>query len=298
MKKVLGFLILSVALVVSGCNLMDSLFFKADSVEPKDLATYDGTLPQDKDTTMSVVGESVGEALASGFLNIMDKSEWDGFIKTLDNNYPALKAVTKGMLNASLPLSKDISFSGDRDASDGNLDFTVAIKDEKVNGDVSGDFTVDSLNLKLKAETDDPDTPTKAEWDFNTDAKVTMDNFANSSSYTINKGLINFKAKGNGKATFDSSQEVDTISYYLAMDLKAGFSVSGGEGKSGKFIVDFNYVDNNSLSQDELENPDKLVQNMTLSLVVKVYDNNNNLVKTYTYTQDDLKDELDAMSQQ
>ncbi len=294
MKKIFGLLVLSVVLVVSGCSLMDSLFFKADSVEPKELSSYDGTLPEDKETAMNVVGESVGEAIASGFQGILSSEQWNDFAKTLSKNYPVLNAVGKGFLGTPSLSSKTITYSGDRDTSDGNVDFSIAITDESVKGTASGTLVVEDLGLKLKGGVDDPDNPTKGDWDFSTNAKITMDDYANSSDYTINEGLINLRAKGNGNVTFDNSEEIDTIKYYLAMDLKAGFSISGGNGKSGKFIIEFNYVDNKSLTQDELEDPDKLVQNVTLSLVVKVYDNDNKLVKTYTYTEDDLKDELNT----
>ncbi len=62
--------------------------------------------------------------------------------------------------------------------------------------------------------------------------------------------------------------------------------------KSGKFIIEFNYVNNNSLTKDELDNPDKLMENMKLSLVIKVYNNENKLVNTYKYDENDLKNSI------
>ena len=297
MKKI--FVLFSILLLVFtffGCNLMDSLFYKTDSVEPKELSDYTGTPPADKETTMEVVGVAAGEAIVSGLQGIMSNDQWNNFSKTLGNNYPALKVLGAKFLSSSVSTaSKSISFDGDRDGDDGKVDFTISIKDESVNGQESGTITVNNLDLKLKAEVDDPDTPTKGSWDFDTSTTISLKNYADTSSYTINSGKINLKAKGNGNLTFDSQENLDTIKYYVAIDLKAGFSISGGTGKSGKFIIEFNYVDNNSLTQDDLQDTDKLLENMALTINVKVYDNNNTLVHEYKYTQDDLKDELENL---
>jgi len=295
MKKLLVlFAMALLVLVFSGCSFMDSLFYKADSVESKDLAQYTGTTPVDKSSTMDVIDGTAGDALASGFQGILNNDQWNDFSKTISNGYPDLKFIAKNILSKTETYVKKISYSGDRNGSDGNVDFKVSIKDESVDGNISGTLAVNNFDLAVKAEVDDPDTPTKGSWDFNTKGRIKIDNYSNSSSYTINSGLINFKAKGNGDLSFtvaDSVSTLDKLNYYLAVDLKAGFSVSGGDGKSGKFLIEFNYVNNNSLTKDELDNPDKLMENMK-PLVIKVYDNNNNLVNTYKYDENDLKNSI------
>ena len=298
MKKLLVlFSILLLVLAFSGCSFMDSLFFKADSVAAKDLAEFTGTTPADEDSTMNLLGEAVGDSLANGIQGIMSKEEWNNFSKTLSKNYPGLKALSSKFLSKSAAASKSITFDGDRNVDDdGKVDFTVSIKDESVPGQESGSITFSNFDLKVKAETDDPDTPTKGTWDVDTSTNIDIRNYSNDSSlYTINQGLINLKAKGNGKLAFDSQQNLSKIDYYIAIDLKAGFSISGGEEKSGKFIIEFNYVNNNSLTEDDLNSTDKLFKNLTLSITIKVYDNSNTLLHTYTYNQDDLKADLDSM---
>ncbi|NOY08466.1 MAG: hypothetical protein GXP33_06465 [Spirochaetes bacterium] len=296
MKKVFVlFTVILLLLVFSGCSFMDSLFYKTDSVESKDLTEYTGTTPADKSSAMDVIDGAAGDALASGFQGILSNDQWNNFSKTISSGYPALKIIARSILSKTEAAAKTITYSGDRDGSDGNVDFKVSITDESVKGNQTGTLTVDNFDLAVKAETDDPDTPTKGSWDFNTNGKIKIDNFSNSSAYTINDGLINFKAKGNGNLSFtvaDSVSTLDKLKYYLAIDLKAGFSVSGGDGKSGKFIIEFSYVNSNSLTKDELKDPAKLMENMTLSVVIKVYNNDNTLVHTYKYDENDLKNRI------
>lgn len=292
MKKIgIAMLIIAIAMFFNSCQLMDSLFYKTDSVSPKDLAAFTGTTPTDK-TGMENSLNPVGYAVGNGFTKFLNKPEFQKAVKYLSYNYPNLKALNNFLADKGIA-GKSISYTND--STDSSADIKVNIADETVDGPSGGTLTVKKLDLTASGDVDDPDNPTIAKGKADVDAKITIDKYADTDTgYTINAGIINLKAKGNSTINIDSQGEPSKIKYYAAIDLNAGFSISAGDGESGKFIISFNYVDSNELTQEQLSSPDpsELIKNVKLTLTIKVYDNDNNLVKTYSYDENDLADEL------
>jgi hypothetical protein len=287
-----------VLLFASGCQLFDYLFYNAPGVAPGDLAGFTGTTPANKDAALSAAGgtamSSVGGAAVAittdpGFITgaaaktiVVSPAAADLLAQI--PSFKSFSAQIQKLAGKSVTLTQTVS------SDDTNVAIHLDVKDETTNDIYSaGTMTIDWLKFDLTGSRTAVTPPYSANGSFNLDSKITMDGYQTSPAVVVNEGIVNFIAKGSLSATLDSQGKATSLNYSISASLVAGFSISGGNGNSGKFIIEAMYIDGAALTEAQLQDPATVSGSLKIDIVVRVYDNSNTLVDTYQYTQDDIQ---------
>jgi len=297
-----GLLILS----LTGCDLL----FGAKDVKARNLEPFTtGTLPGDKDETllaMTMGGAALGMAMGDFFDSDKFYNAWDS---GMEDRYPVFRTMFLPKAK-DLPTARDITVSGY--FSDNATESDVQIKDETVAGYISGLVTVKNFDGNYSASyTENADYyPTSMSVNFavNKCSILVSNDYDGDMGYVINSAEMNVDAKGEGGATItwpDVIGEEDipskvAVNYDVDIQYKGGFSMSAdaSDGYCGKFIFeiilktqeDFSY-DVETAYDDYSSGDTPSTPDLDLSVVIEVYNNNNDLIAgPFTYTQDDLID--------
>ena len=285
-----------------GCNLL----FGAKDVKARNLDPYTtGTLPGDKDEALAAASMGImtlGMAMGDFFSSDKFENAWDTGVTA---RFPVFDSMFVPPVK-TLDDARSIDIEGFE--GDTSMEATVEIKDESVSGYVSGLVTVEDLKANFAAsftENDDsyPATMT-ANFEVGKCKILVTNNYESDMGYILNSAEMNVLAKGEGGVTLtwpdvveeDIPSEV-ALNYDVDVEYKGGFSMSAdaSTGYCGKYIVeliieaveDFSYDVEEAMTDlgagDTPTTPD-----FNITILVEVYDNNDDLVISYEYTQDDL----------
>lgn len=295
-KLTILMLALLVLLTVGSCKLFDMLFYKAPGVSPKDLGSYTGTLPTNRDDTLMAIGMGGMLTMEAAFAHVLNSSAWTGAFSLTEmsafNAIPSIKLLAP-FISKVKAKSITVSQTG-FDSESLDKEFHLDIENEAV--DVvgmggTGTLTIDKCKADVTATLSASTPPFSGDGEGEADVLITASNLKASPSdtVTVNSAQVGVKAKGKMSFEADGSTGGPTsVEYNIAADAKAGFSISAGDGASGKFIIEMNYIDSGSLSESELTDPATGISNIEFTITIKVYDNNNDLAHEYELNQDDL----------
>jgi hypothetical protein len=206
------------------------------------------------------------------------------------------------------PLPAGVSFSADGSDTSGSVSATITneIFDDSDSitdswGDTYGfnnnpDMTDDNLSISLLSmsasfrEITEEAIRLSADLSTKTTAQnmnyMIDDYFEEYSDYTLDYSKLNANMKGAMLAEFGSSS--GSLVYNAAASVRAGAVVSSAEGMGGKFILSLDFRSKGSVSYSESGGVDDTSLNLTLT--IEVYNNDDELQNTYTYTANDLMD--------
>ena len=294
MKKTifrLAVMLLIALVTFVGCRgFFDMIFLHAPDVNASDLSGYNGSPPVGEVATMEALGLPVVTAMEFAVESVLTENQFGGFQQGMVILHPALALLFPSTGKASI---ETISVTDNSDSN--TIDMDISVTNETYFNPTGGSVTIENFALDLLAEVDNPNFPRSANAVMDTEAAITITSFVNP-DFTINNGIINVIARGDGSAVLDSQGTPISVDYYLAIDLSAGFSISAGTNASGKFIVELNFVDENQLTATELEQAwligdfSALEQSIDLTLTISVYDNADTLINQYVYTESTIFD--------
>ena len=272
MKKffILGLAIVAVAL--SGCELLDQLFYNADPVAPTALPAFTGEVASTKD---EIVAASTRAVVSAG-TPIMARA-LSPLMPVIRQAFPTIDLLYR----PSAASSRVITPTGELEFdANGNMNYSVVISDES--------FQLDGLVVNGTANCAvtgmvQPGDNIVASGDLDMHAVLgPMGDLAGAEGY--------LKAKGNVNASINSTNYTYTADGSMAVAFNIGVSVNATDThKGGKFIISFKLVQSLDLENVSIENASEVAQNFTLEVTVKVYDNANKLLATHVYTQADLE---------
>jgi hypothetical protein len=296
-------LALLVLLSAGSCKLFDMLFYKAPGVSPEDLGSYTGTLPTNRDDTLMAIGMGGMVTMMMVGEHVGTSSAWTGaFPPSAMSAFNAIPTVKLLAPFISKVKAKSITVSQTGFGSDSlDKEFHLDIENEAV--DVvgmggAGALTIDKCKADLSATLSASTPPFSGDGEGEADVLITGSNLKASPSDTVTVNSAQVGVKAKGKMSFEADGSIGgptSLEYNIAADAKAGFSISAGDGASGKFIIEMNYIDSGSFTKAQLTDPtgayfdpSTAVSNIEFTITIKVYDNANDLAHEYELNQDDL----------
>ncbi len=296
---VLVLIIVLLSTAFFGCDAinaaLDGAFLKATEVKAGDLASYTGT---------AISSSSSDDDVLMGFLGGMQMlSNVDPMSRALGSDYADLMYV----LDLAVP-----GFAESRSVASraGSVSYTASITDESIEGDFDitdyytygddpGDITVTKAEVTAQADVDslDPEKMEDVSAKVEADLELIFTDIIEYDTWTgtqwedpivkINEMRINANAKLEAEATIGSEGYPESVDFYVGMDLSIGFSLSA-DGYSGKYIVNLNYVDSGTVTEDDVMDGDVTGTAEDISVTIEVYNNSGTLIKSVTQSQDDM----------
>lgn len=272
----------AVMLILSGCSFAP----KAEDVSPETLGNYTGTVPSSETEAEQAFASGMGE-FSEGFNEIDTETETPRAI---------LEGFIRGLGSQAQPKKVTIDSDYNPDGTEGTV--TIDITDETVNGsDIaaggSGTMTVENLELKTTTESDfNQVTGTGSiNAELRAEGTVLFSQFDTGKGYEITDGKINIGALVDGKLTLAETSM--TLDYKADFKMKIGLSISGDNGVGGKYILNFEYSEktpepivldwSKSYTEQALGSSE-----VTFNATLEVYNNENELVRSITYTKDEI----------
>lgn len=314
--------LLVVGVVLGSLVSCDWLFGpRVQEVAPEDLASFDAsqTVSPEKEAVQSVTGELIGIdggglgcALIQLFLSDEFQAELEELLTDVDASHIAAAippALAKSRLERLEAITADGSLDLDDSDDEMSVDFNLLIEDETLNaadwGGV-GSATVERFFLNVggtgliltRDENQYPES-VSVEGSLDHDASISYSGFSCDGNIVIHDGQINSEA--SGRLEYDIDATTASIFWRFGIAVSAGVSFTNTvTDEGGKLIVEFAYAGRENFELDidatdeELE--DALSGSVDLSLVVRLYDNNDALVAEHTYTDEDLLAEFDTVT--
>ena len=289
-RKSAFFIMVLVAVLSMGCQIMDSLFFSTEAVKPSELASFEGSTPSDKD-----------EALTSAVMGIFMavSSTEDLFPAELFSEIPALSRVLSAERSTSALYGRTLALARSISPSDGFEEFFEDMEETgkgstKVtlsNEDFDSDIITVNGTVELSAD-GFTDTSTEASAAFKADLEATVDEIEDT---VFNGALVSLKVDMNGEAELDQDYGIiESLSGYAAIAISAGFSLDESEyNEGGKYIISLKYTSNYDVEISD----DAPTSSLSLVATLKVYNAANKLVGDYEYTDDEIEDFIMEMEE-
>ena len=315
MKKLfLAILILAVLLSFTTCKFFDSIFFVAPSVSASDLASYQGTTPTARSDAMTSFQDPGYLLFAAVIADMSTRPEFQNAIKSTEmifGSTPTGRLIQKAFSNK---LARTITFTQSGfNSTDMNtnpnkeihLDIeNETVKNSNVDATATGTITINTCKLDLVGTANGLSTqhpPSSVDiTQADADVSVSADNY-NVTNYdpniTLHTARIGLKLKSTASATLDTTTGSPTsVTYDISGSLKAGMSFSNSNkgAFSGKYILDLGYYDTGNLTSADLSSTDPYaaINKLKFTLTIKLYDNSNKVLNTWTFDQSDLVDAL------
>lgn len=324
MKKYLTLVAIALAVLVglAGC---DWLFGpRVNEVEPEDLESFSAgqTFSSDEASVRAAVVEGIagtdgsggaGCALAYLFLSDEFQAELEDAFGSMAASF-SLTELMNNMVETSIQRSRSITIDAnlDDDFTDDEFsaDISILIENETVNGaDINltgqGSATVERFFLEAEGSEEilaydnygDVEAARMA-GRFEHDASVSYDGFSCDGDIVIHDGQINSEGSGRGEVTVDA--DTASVFWRFGYALSAGISFSNTvTDMGGKLILEFAYSGREDIEFDLDDDPDEISALLTgeveLTLVIRLYDNNDELVVEYSYTDEDVYEEFETL---
>jgi hypothetical protein len=294
---VLTGLLLAAVLVLAGAGC--SLFGPSvDEVKPGDLDSFEGTPPTTEEEALQTLGMAMGGVGMGVGSDQQLTSDMESALQEADSDFTGFNQVSAQTMAAKLmnsilaqqPEAREITAEGDFEENEqtGSANMSLTITNEKVEG-TTGDITI---NFDGSIEGEGGSDTTR---DFFVDVEGTaegdmvMDNYSNSSTG-------GYKVDGKVSMAADLDEDVSvvgskvTVNYDAYFEIAAGLSISGDVG--GKFIYSFKIdqkVDNMVIDTAEYGTSGgyEAPEEVELTMSLKIYNNDNEEIKSYEYTEDD-----------
>ncbi len=294
---VLVLIIVLLSTAFFGCDAinaaLDGAFLKATQVDVDTLPTFSGDTPTSDDEVMMGFGEGM-----SLIMNAMPMSRVLG-----DDYEPVMKVMD--LIVPGLAESRAASSRA------GSANYTVSVTDETLESDYEtgdyrddGDLTIVKAEISAQADTDSVLDPTaisevsaKVEGELELVIENIIDYDYNDVTYAydivyskINECQLNAKGSIEADATIGSDGYPEEVNAYVAIDISLGFSLSSDDAPAGKYLFNFNYVDSATVTESDVTGGDVTGDGEDFVITIEVYGNSGSLVRSVTYTQDELMD--------
>jgi hypothetical protein len=301
-------LVLAATLALSGC---DWLFGPSVAqVNPEDLASYTaaGTIPADETSVLNATSFAAeGASYGPATVYEDDVATATGF----SIQEPTFESVFNALVAKSVESARAMAFAQSRsvtvedesdftDTEDFEIDVTVDITDETVNGNEvwpiggGGTATIESFFLEITGSGTSDETTFEFAARGEQEGEFTYNQWTDGTNFIIHDGQVN--TEGSGRVDIDIELTSGGSDLSGSLFWRFGYAMSAGlsfsdlvENEGGKIIVDFSYRGRESISFDtfaELE--DQATGEFEATMTVRVYDNANNLVSEHTYTDEEV----------
>lgn len=325
MKPVLKALALLavIGLVLAGC---DGLFGPSvDTVTADDLADFEGTstfvsgdgTAEEEKAALESVGEDAGMAAGGMFQAMAEDPDFQSELEELGiggesmSISPAMFTQVVHNMIAQAVSPRTITSEGSVDDEAKTADFSLTIQDETYNASdvyesttAAGTGTINLVNVTAELDGTGLTTNTTADMEYGTvtgggtiETDISYTGWTTDGVVIINDAQINSDGNAEFEVTIDdgtnsdnTADDIYTASWDITYVLSAGASISNTDtGEGGKFILSFSYNESNDLEVDlsDPESFESATSTVSAELVVDLYDNDGNLVNTYTWTDDD-----------
>ena len=311
----IGGIALAVLVVLAGCDWL--LGPRVDSVSPEDLADFSAsqTIASDEASVQGAVFEVVAGAEGSGgagcaIATIFQSEEFQSQLQdAFPGTYTSVAQFMSALVDAQIAQARSISVDGDLDDDDTDdkvsAEITILIENETVNGvdadSLNGQGTATIARFFLDAAGSVEITGRDAygyvesgviEGSFDHDASISYDEFSCDGVVIIHDGQFNSNGSGRSRVTVDGDDIA--VFWRFGYAMSAGFSFSNTSTlEGGKLIIDFSYSGREDIEFNVVnDSPDEINSQISgevdVELVVKLYDNANNLVVEYTFDNEDI----------
>lgn len=303
-RLLLGLTVVILVAALTGCQWL--LAPRVDEVKPEDLTSYSAGSEFAADETSVLNAMAVtGDGAATGTGSVFDTEVPPPGYAVEDSSF---QAVFSGLVQHSIDAarsmapSRSVTVDDNSDLSDPDdfeIDYTVEISNESVNGaDVytggGGTATIDTFFLEITGS--GSNTSSSAEFDASGEQNgvFTYDEWTDGLNFIIHDGRVN--SEGSGRVSIEvneSGSDVEgSLFWRFGYAVNAGFSVSNlVDDEGGKIIVSFSYWGRENIDFDssaELEN--QAQGEFEAEMTIQVYDNDNNLVAEHEYTDEEVYD--------
>jgi hypothetical protein len=306
MRKLAILLLALLVLFTAGsCKLFDMLFYKAPGVSANDLGSYSGTLPTTRDQTLMTIAYGGMVAMGAAGSHVGNSSAWKGaFPSQVGSVFDAIPTFRLLAPFISKVKAKSITLTqSGMNNNDLSKEFHIDIEDESVTSATqTGTLTIDKFKADLSATVTGNTVPWSGEGNAEADCLITASNLKDtdfSTTVTVNGAKVGVKAKATISFDVDATSTggPTSLTYDITSDAKVGFSISDTKpgNFSGKFIIEMNYIDKGTLTKTQMDDPGD-ISNIEVTIKIKVYNNDNDLVKEYDLNQDDLATYITGMS--
>ncbi len=278
----------------TGCSLFGP---SVDEVAPGDLDSFEGTPPTSEEEALQTLGMAMGgvgmgvggdQQLVSDMEDAMQEAD-DDFTGFNQVSAQTMAARLMNSLLAQQPEAREITAEGDfeEDGDTGSADMSLKITNEKVEG-TTGDITINFDGSVDGSGGSDTTRDFFIDVEGTAEGDMVMDNYSNSSTG-------GYKVDGKVSMAADLDEDVSvvgskvTVNYDAYFEIAAGLSISGDVG--GKFIYSFKIdqkVDNLVIDTADYGSSSGYTapEEVELTMSLKIYDNDNEEIASYEYTED------------
>lgn len=282
----------------------------------------EGTVTEEK-ATLGTVGASAGMAAGGMFMAMLTDQDftaelgdlgWTGESLSMSISPAMFTDAVHSMIAAAAPRAFSSDGSVDEDAK--TADFSFTITDETYNAtdiygpgsgypDAAGTGTIGLFEIVADVDGSSLETNEALSQEYGTvtgkgslETDISYNGWTMDGITIINDAQVNSAGNAKFEVTIDDGEDASvatddiiTASWDIAYVLSAGASISNTDtGEGGKFIVTFSYDERNEITVDaSADDPfGAATSDVSAELVVDLYDNDGNLVKQYTWTDDEL----------
>ena len=309
-RLLLGLIVVLVVTALTGCEWL--LAPRVDKVAPEDLASYSAgtTFASDEDSVLQAMG-TTGAGAGGGTGAVFEGAVAQQLGFAVEGN--TFEAVFNGLVQHSIDAARSIApsravtevdNSDFSDPSDFEIDYTLDISNESVNGaDVyttpagGGTATIETFHLEVTGGGSESGSSAEFDATGEQDGVFTYDEWTDNEWFIIHDGQVN--SEGDGRVRIEvnetSTDIAGSLLWRFGYAVNAGFSVSDLKGtpetdddEGGKIIVSFRYWGRETIDFDSAAQLQNQAQGeFEAEMTIEVYDNNNNLVAEHEFTDED-----------
>jgi len=280
MKKALAATLVALAVTASSCAVVDSLFYNADGVKASELDDFTGSAAANEaEAKAAVIAGIESGALPVAEFAVSGPSG-DVIARAFPRLMPAYSEVDEGA--AASRAAPTATFN-----SDGSVTMDWSSDGEIVSSDPTVTLS-GSLAYSVSADTDEDLTSVAIDASLKADLTAEIGPYA---AAGLKGAIMNLKAKGDAALT--GSVSGFTAKGYAALSLNAGMSLDEAAGhKGGKYIVSAKFTESYDMAVTMTDIAGSAANEVAMTVVVKVYDNDNTKMAEYEFTAEDFADAL------
>jgi hypothetical protein len=286
-KYILGALTLCLIIALAGCELTNKV--KIDEVGAADLSeSYDAgtTLPASKEAALGSIMQNGMEMAQPIMEGAMANQNITDFIAANQTRSALLQFLTNPVA-ASRAVSGSFSENINQETGAGTITADITVTDEALVSEGSTVATINSItgNFYLKMEADVNGNPTSVVMNAEGDLDIKIGEVGN-----IKGGKMIAAAKADADATMGyTNGELSSMAahYNVGFAVSLGVVVSGENG--GKYILNSLIKAKGDISAtNDTELFSSVNEQLEMVITIEVYNNDNALQSTFTFTDEEL----------
>lgn len=280
MKKMLAATLIALAMMASSCAVVDSLFYNADGVKASELVAFDGSAASNQAEAKAalIAGIDSGALPVAAFA--VSGPAGDVIARAFPRLLPAYSEPEAGSAASRAAPTATVN-------PDGSVVMSWTGDDELVSSNPTVTLS-GSLAYTVSADKNEELTSIAMDASLKADLEAEIGAYA---AAGLKGARMNLKAKGDASLT--GSVSGFTAKGYAALSLNAGMSLDEAAGhKGGKYIVSVKFAESYDMAITLTDVAGSAAGEVEMSLVVKVYGNDNKLIDEYEFAAEDFADVL------